>query len=140
MMGESMKGYICNVMICIVASLLCGCTVIKIEEEEIQSLDYAIVREEAQPEEVQILIEENQDGKMKMSYIDQGVEYIIIGYGAQETSGYSVEILSVYETENAVYVSTNLLGPMSGEAVIESITYPFVVIAIEENEKPIIYE
>lgn len=112
----------------------------KVEEEKVQDLEYTIVNQEDQPEEVQLLIADNKTSKMKMSYTDQGLEYIIIGYGAQETSGYSVEVLEVYESENAVYVITNLLGPLSGEDIVELPTYPYIVICIQENQKPIVYE
>lgn len=120
--------------------VLWGCTISKVESEKIQDLEYTIVSEAEQPEEVQELIMTNKESRMTMSYIDQGYEYIIIGYGAQETSGYSVEVLEVYESENALYVCTNLLGPFSGEEVVETPTYPYIVICIVENEKPVVYE
>lgn len=120
--------------------MLCGCTVTKVEEEKLNDLEYTIVKLEEQPEEIQTLIAENQETKMKMSYTDQGKEYIIIGYGAQMTSGYSVVVLEVYESENAIYVKTNLLGPIGDENIVETTTYPYIVICIEENEKPIIFE
>ncbi len=138
--GERMKKYFLFLVVLLWSYLLCGCTVMKVEEEKVQDLEYSIVNQEDQPEEVQILIADNKANKMKMSYTDQGLEYIIIGYGAQETSGYSVEVLEVYESENAVYVTTNLLGPLSGEEIVELPTYPYVVICIQENQKPIVYE
>ncbi len=135
-----MRKYIGGILLLAVSYILSGCTVTKIEEEKVQDIAYTIVSEVEQPQEVQLLIAENKQGKMKMSYTDQGLEYIIIGYGVQETSGYSIEVLEVYESANALYVTTNLLGPMSGEDVVELPTYPYVVICIEENEKPIVYE
>lgn len=131
-----------SLLLCTMMSicLLSGCTITKIEEEKLQDLEYTIVKEDEQPEEVQILIADNLEGKMQMSYVDQGMEYIIIGYGAQETSGYSIEVLEIYETENAIYVTTNLLGPLSGEEVVETYTYPYIVIRMEESEKLIVYE
>lgn len=141
MIGVWMGRYIGGMLLLVAVSyILSGCMVTKVEEEKVQDIAYTIVSEEEQPQEVQFLIEENKQGKMKMSYTDQGLEYIIIGYGAQETSGYSIEVLEVYESANAIYVTTNLLGPMSGEDVVELPTYPYVVICIEENEKPIVYE
>ncbi len=131
-----------SLILCTIMSicLLSGCTVTKIEEEKLRDIEYTIVKEEEQPEEVQVLIADNLEGRMQMSYVDQGMEYIIIGYGIQETSGYSIEVLEMYETENALYVRTNLLGPFSGEEVVEAPTYPYIVIRIEENEKLIVYE
>lgn len=123
-----------------VTTMITGCTIFQIEEEKVQDLDYTIVNETSQPEEVQILVENNQENEMKMSYTDQGMKYLIIGYGAQETSGYSVVVEEVYETDNAIWVDTNLIGPTSSEDIVELITYPYIVISIEANQKPIIYE
>lgn len=128
------------VVVIFVTILIVGCTVFKIEEEKLQDLPYAIVKEEDCPEEVQILIADNLVNEMKMSFVDQGIEYIIIGYGEQETSGYSVEVLAVYETANLIKVETNLIGPMNGETIVEVSTYPYIVISIDENQKPVVYE
>ena len=117
-----------------------GCTITQSRTEKLQDLQYTVVRTEEQPEEIQMLISENKETRMKMSYKDQGQEYIIVGYGQKGTSGYSVEVLEVYETENTVNVDTNLLGPISEEEAVEGTTYPYVVICIEENNKPIVYE
>lgn len=123
-----------------VLMMICGCSVTKSRTEKVQDLEYSIVRLEEQPEEIQILVEENKDTRMKMSYIDQGQEYIIVGYGEQATSGYSIEVTEVYETENTVNIDTNLLGPASEEEIVEITTYPYVVICIKENEKPVLYD
>lgn len=135
-----MKKIKCLLVCSLAVYLLSGCTITKVEDKKVQDLDYTIVKEEELPEEVQWILADNQESKMKMSYVDQGLEYVIIGYGAQMTSGYSVEVLEVYESESAVYVRTNLLGPSSEEEIVELTTYPYIVICIEENEKPIVYE
>lgn len=124
----------------VVIGMITGCTVLQMEEEKVANLQYIIVKEAQLPQEVQILIEANCANEMKMSYTDQGIEYIIIGYGAQETSGYSIEVVEVYETDNSIHVNTNLIGPMSGEEIVELTTYPYIVISIEESAKPVIYE
>lgn len=128
------------VLVVVVFQVLGGCAVEKMETEKIGEIEYTIVKEVEQPEEIRILIADNYETKMKMSYIDQGMEYIIIGYGEQTTSGYSIEVVEIYETENTVCVDTSLLGPLSGEEIVEVTTYPYIVIAIEENEKPVVYE
>ena len=117
-----------------------GCSVSKLKTDKVADIEYEIVEMEQWPEEVAILIEENKDAPMKLSYIDQGKEYIVIGYGKQSSSGFSVEILEVYESENALYVETNLLGPKSDEETASLNTYPYIVIRIDENKKPIVYD
>ena len=66
---------------------------------------------DAAPEELKLLIEENKAASFRLTYADQGALYIAEGYGAQLTTGYSVEVSGLYETEDAVYIHTNLLGP-----------------------------
>ncbi len=92
------------------------------------------------PEEVKHLITDNKKTQMKLSYTDQEEQYLVIGYGAQETSGYSVEVLEVYETANVIYVDTNLLGPQPDEKISTVATYPYIVINIGANKKPVVFD
>lgn len=135
-----MKRYHVILFAVLVVISLCGCTVTQKKTDKIDDIAYTIVQEENQPEEVRALIEANKTTSMKLSYTDQGKQYIIIGYGTQETSGYSVEIREVYETENTVYIDTNLLGPDSKEEIATVATYPYIVIEITESVKPIVYD
>ena len=75
-----------------------------------------------------------------MTYADRGKLYIAEGYGPQPTSGYSVEVEAVYETRDAVYIHTNLLGPEKGEETKEVTTYPYVVIQMEYIEKDVLFD
>lgn len=138
--GSCMKRYILLIVVAMIGSSISGCTFAEMKSEKIQDIEYQMISDWDMPEEVLLLIEENQGTKIKMSYTDQGKEYIIIGYGEQETSGYSVEVLEVYETETTICVDTNLIGPTPDEEIANVITYPYIVICIEENQKPIVYE
>lgn len=120
--------------------LLVGCTVEKTTTDKISDIEYKIVTIDELPKELVALIEENKSTKMTLSYTDQGLEYIIVGYGAQTRSGYSVEILEVYEGENTVVIDTNLLGPSPDEDSVECATFPYVVILIDEISKPVMFE
>lgn len=124
-----------------VCTLLCisGCSVIKTATEKENDVEYAVVSGSEIPKELSAFIEENKSTKMKLTYTDKGNEYVIIGYGEQSTSGYSVEVLELYETENTIIISTNLLGPSPQEDIVEKSTFPYVVILIEETEKPIMF-
>ena len=63
-----------------------------------------------------------------------------IGYGRQETTGYSIEVNECYETEHTVVVRTTLLGPQKKEKTHKKKTYPYIVIKIPYTDKQIIYE
>ena len=95
---------------------------------------------EAVPPEFKLLIEDNKTVPFKLTYADQGQLYIAEGYGAQPTTGYSVEVAGLYETLDAVYIHTNLLGPGKGEETKEITTFPYVVIKLEYIEKDVLFD
>ena len=76
----------------------------------------------------------------KLTYADEGYLYICIGYGKQESGGYSVTVNDLYETENAIYVNTNLLGPKAGSAPATSPSYPYIVLKIEFRDKTVVFD
>ena len=63
-----------------------------------------------------------------------------MGYGTRPTSGYSIKVKALYETENAVYIQTELLGPSKEEKITEKQTYPYVVVKMEWIDKNIVFE
>ena len=94
---------------------------------------------ESVPSELSQVIEEKKEEPFQLSYGDQGVLYIAEGYGGQPTSGYSVEVNSLYETGSAVCIHTSLMGPEKGEETEETVTYPYVVVQLEYIEKDVIF-
>lgn len=120
--------------------LLSACSVEQVKEEKINNLEYTVVAADEVPEELMIQIEEEKKEPMKITFSDKGYLYIVHSYGAQETSGYSIEVKELYETENAICIRTELLGPKKTEEIIETETCPFVVVKIEENEKYVVFD
>ena len=55
-------------------------------------------------------------------------------------AGYSVEVEELYETQDAVYIETNLLGPEKGEETKDRTTFPYVVVQLEYIEKDILFD
>lgn len=122
------------------ALLLTGCTAEKIDDSKQRDIEFTVMKEEEIPPELESEIEESRDTPFKLSYGDKGYLYIAHGYGRQATSGYSVEVTELYETENAIYIHTNLIGPSKEEEIIEKATYPYVVVKIEYSEKHVVFE
>lgn len=118
---------------------LSACSINTIKEEKIKDLEYTVVSPDEVPEELMIQIEEEKEEPMKITFSDKGYLYIVHSYGTQETSGYSIEVKELYETENAICIETELLGPRKTEEIVETETYPFVVVKIEENEKYVVF-
>lgn len=83
------------------------------------------------------MIQEQKADAFQGTYEDRGYLYIVEGYGEQPTTGYSVEVTEVYETENAVVMDTTLLGPPKDEEILDKTTYPYVVIKLEAIDKEV---
>lgn len=131
------------ILIILVLCLLCsvfGCSVEKISTDKIRDIDFTVLEEEDIPEELNQIIEEKRTKTFQVTYADKGELYIAKGYGEQATSGYSIEVVECYETENAVYVHTNLIGPAKDEKIVEAKTYPYIVIKMEFVEKNIVFK
>ena len=59
-----------------------------------------------------------------------------MGYGTQQTGGYSIAVNDLYETANAVYIDTNLIGPSPEEKSKPVASYPPSLIHISEPTRP----
>lgn len=119
---------------------LWGCSVQKLSIEKLRDIDFTVVEKEDIPEELAAMIAEKETQVFKLTYADQGALYVAEGYGKQPTSGYSIEVKECYETDNAIYVRTNLIGPAKYEKIVDTDTYPYIVIKMEFIDKNIVFE
>ena len=108
--------------------------------EKIRDLDFTVIAEDKLPEELLDMIEEKKASNFKMTFQDQGFVYICVGYGEQETGGYSIAVNELYETSNAVYIDTNLIGPSVEDKGKISPSYPYVVVKMEYIDKPVVFD
>ena len=86
------------------------------------------------------MMKEKDGNPFKLTYADQGALYIAQGYGEQPTSGYSVVVKECFETENAIYLHTNLMGPTKDELIVDAKTYPYIVIKMEFIDKNVVFQ
>ncbi len=117
---------------------LCGCSLMSTEEVKLRDLDFTILGEEMVPEELAAMIEERKADAFKMTYSDHENLYICVGYGQQETGGYSITVDELYLTEEAIYVQTTLLGPDVSEKGNKTPSHPYIVIKTEYLDLPVI--
>ena len=110
------------------------------KEQERREVEFVIVSEDCISKEMQTLIESRKEEEMKLTYVDGENRYIIIGYGKQNTGGYSIYIKDLYATENALYVDTCLLGPKKGGKPKEIPSYPVIVLQISEMGLPVVFK
>ena len=121
-------------------SVLTGCVSRPQKTEKLRDLEFTVMSKEDVPEEFQEQILQHQDLPFRLTYTDQGRLYIAEGYGAQLKTGYSVEVEGLYETSNAIYFHTNLLGPEKGEETKEVTTFPYVVVMLDAIDKTVVFD
>lgn len=130
-----------SVVLCACLLMLCqGCSVKKVNMEKIRDVEITVLEEEKIPDEFMAQIEEKKSGPFKITYVDKDALYIARGYGEQKTSGYSIEVKECYETENAIYIHTNLIGPSKEEKIVEAKTFPYVAVKMEVIDKNVVFE
>ena len=105
---------------------------------KLRDLDFTILGEELMPAELAAMIEERKVEAFKMTYSDNENLYICVGYGRQETGGYSIIVDHLYLTEEAVYVQTTMLGPDVSEKGNKTPSYPYIVIKTEYLDQPVV--
>ena len=120
--------------------MLTGCVSRPQKTEKLRDLEFTVMSKEDVPEEFQEQILQHQDLPFRLTYTDQGRLYIAEGYGAQLKTGYSVEVEGLYETSNAIYFHTNLLGPEKGEETQEVTTFPYVVVMLDAIDKTVVFD
>lgn len=123
-----------------VSCLLCGCSINSSERVKLRDLDFTVLSEEKLPEELKTVLEERRAEPFKLTYSDKDYLYICIGYGEQETGGYSIAVNELYLTDNAVYVNTSLLGPDAAERENKSPSYPYIVLKTEYLDETVVFE
>ena len=120
--------------------VLAGCGVETQDEEKIKDLEFTVLDPERTPEELRNVLEEKKTEPFKVTYEDEGYLYICVGYGEQQTSGYSIAVEALYLTSNAIYVKTELLGPDGTEETADAVTCPYLVLKLEYLEQPVVFE
>ena len=63
-----------------------------------------------------------------------------MGYGEQETGGYSIAVDELYLTDSNIYAATSLLGPEASDKTTAVPSYPYIVIKTEYLEQTVTFE
>lgn len=124
----------------LLALVLMGCTMLSEERVKLRDLDFTVLAEEKIPEELMSILNEKKAEAFKLTYSDRDYMYICIGYGEQATGGYSIAVNELYETDSAVYVNTELLGPAPEEKNNPTPSYPYIVLKTEYLDQTVIFE
>lgn len=138
--------YIVKQFILVGMSVLCGILFWACgsdqKPEKTGDVSYEIVPEGELPEELAKLIQERKENEFRLSFSDEESLYLIVGYGRQQTGGYSIQIKDLYLAEDVIYIDTELQGPLPEETadVEESTQTPYIVVKMEMTDKTIYFE
>ncbi len=137
---ECRKRILSVCLVCLMCAAVYACGEKQDTMKKIKDLECTVIPEDRLPEELLDMIGKKKEKAFKITFEDQGFLYICIGYGAQETGGYSIALNDLYETSNAVYVDTNLIGPPPEEKSDPVASYPYIVIKTEFVDKPVVFD
>lgn len=126
-------------MVAVIFTVMTGCGMENIDREKIRDLEYIVLSEEQIPEEIFERIVEEYENFGRSAYICSDELYIVVCYGAQPTEGYSIEVNTLYESSNAIIVETTLKGPSRQDKVEAEISYPYIVLKLEKNDKMVVF-
>ena len=113
---------------------------IREDRVKLRDLEFTVLGEEKIPEELLAIMKEKGEEPFEFTYSDNEHLYIIVGYGKQPTGGFSIAVNELYLTDNAIYVSTTLLGPDASDKSSGNPSYPCIVIKTEYLDKTVIFE
>ena len=123
-----------------VVTFLTGCGENTQEPEKVRDLDFTVVQESELPEQLRLLIGEKKCNPFKLTYAAEDALYVVQGYGAQPTGGYSVTVKELWLADNAIYFCSELLGPKEGEKVSQNMSYPYVAVKTEMLDLPVVFK
>ncbi len=119
---------------------LAACKQEDTDVKKIKDLDFTVVEDADLPGELKEIIDEKKEEPFKLSYTNKDSLYIVVGYGKQNSGGYSISVDDLYLTSNAIYINTNLIGPSLEDVVSQGVSYPYIVVKTEFREERIVFE
>lgn len=133
-----MKKAVCLLAALVLAAVLSGCGLIRIEEEERKPVDYTVVERQDIPAALDEIMNEKKEKEFQLSYETGEALYLAKGYGRQMSGGYSIQVEELGASSNGLFFVTRLIGPKDlNEAGVPS--YPCIVITTEPQKKPVVF-
>ena len=133
-----MKKAVCLLAVLVLAAVLSGCGLIRIEEEERKPVDYTVVERQDIPAALDEIMNEKKEREFQLSYETGEALYLAKGYGRQMSGGYSIQVEELGASSNGLFFVTRLIGPKDlNEAGVPS--YPCIVIKTEPQKKQVVF-
>ena len=139
--GTGKGNWLLAYLLCCVlsANLLCGCGLTETDTKKVKDVEYQILGEKDIPQEFLGIIEEKKQTGFKLTYTDEESLYIAIGYGTQETGGYSISVRDLYLQKGSICLETQSMGPSGDEAVSGTPSCPYLVLRLLYREEPVVF-
>lgn len=119
---------------------LTGCDILSQEQVKLRDLEFTVLSSEMIPEKLMDLLQERKTAPFQITYTDADFLYLCIGYGEQETGGYSIVVDELYLTETDIHVASTLLGPDAEDRKNSQPSYPMIVIKVEKLDQPVVFD
>lgn len=133
-----MREWISIGILCLLCLFLpTGCETVNDGGERGKDLDYTVVPTADIPEEFQKEIDKKKINPFQMTYEDGEYLYAAVGYGEQENSGFSIQVIGLYEKGENLCMETSLTGPEDGEIVSQKESFPYIVVKTEQKGKKV---
>lgn len=107
------------------------------EDKKGKDWDYTVVPTADCPKDFFEEIDKKKINAFQMTYDDGEYRYIAVGYGEQETNGFSIRVQGLYEKGDKLCLETSLVGPEEDQIVSKKASYPFLVIKTQKTEKKV---
>ncbi len=107
--------------------------------DKIKDIEFTVVEDKDIPKELKEIIEKKKQSEFRLTYNNEQDMYLVRGYGAQSTSGYSIKVQELFLAEDAIYLSTELTGASQQDLVSQVVSYPYIVVKIEFMDKSVIF-
>ena len=101
---------------------------------------FAVVSAKDIPEELLRQINDQKQNPFQMSFLDENYLYVAVGYGEQNTGGYSIQVDSITDDGEKLQFVSHLIGPKEEENVRKKVSFPYIVIKMEKMDRDIIYQ
>lgn len=130
-------------------ALLCACVLAMFclagcqkEEEDVklQELTYTVLAEKNIPTPLLDELEVRKKEEFRITYEDGEYLYLCVGYGQQESGGYSIQVKELGLYEDYILLDTTLIGPSHDEAAQKVPSYPYMVLRTELRNTPVLFE
>lgn len=110
------------------------------KEEPLRELPYTVLSKENIPTPLLDELEVRKKEEFRITYEDGEYLYLCVGYGQQESGGYSIQVKELGLYEEHILLDTTLIGPEHEEAAQKVETYPYAVLRTEIVNLPVIFE